>query len=65
MGYSQGDLRNMKSIAERFEMSVRTDKLSWRHHYEVALIKKVEEISIGKKGRGECRKSTLWRTKNP
>ena len=37
----------MKSIAERFQLSVRTDKLSWRHHYEVASIKLIGEIKKG------------------
>jgi hypothetical protein len=44
---SEGDLRNMKSLAERFPLSVRTDKLSWRHHYEVSSIKKTEIVEIG------------------
>ena len=44
---SEGDLRNMKSLAERFPLSVRTDKLSWRHHYEVSSIKKTEIVETG------------------
>jgi hypothetical protein len=50
---SEGDLRNMKSLAERFQLSVRTDKLSWRHHYEVASIKALVESKKGKLGYGD------------
>jgi hypothetical protein len=42
-GISKKTLREFKSIAKRFTLSVRTDKLSWRHHYEVASIKKIDE----------------------
>lgn len=45
---SEGDLRNMKSLAERFQLSVRTDKLSWRHHYEIASLKQIESSNNGK-----------------
>lgn len=45
---SEGDLRNMKSLASRFELSARTDNLSWRHHYEVASLKTIAENDKGK-----------------
>lgn len=48
LGVSEGDLRNMKSLADRFPLSVRTDKLSWRHHYEVASIKELSRDDDGK-----------------
>ena len=48
LGYSQGALRNFKSLSEQIEMSWRHDKLSWQHHYEVASIKQVEEGMKGK-----------------
>jgi len=31
-GYDYGSLRNMASIAQKFELSRRRDKLSWEHH---------------------------------
>ena len=48
LGTSEGDLRNMKSLSERFQLSVRTDSLSWRHHYEVASLKLIAEDAAGK-----------------
>jgi len=48
LGCAEGDLRNMKYIAEQFQLSVRTDKLSWRHHYEVASLKTIKETEKGK-----------------
>ena len=45
---SEGDLRNMKSMADRFELSWRHDKLSWWHHYEVSSIKKIVTNKNGK-----------------
>jgi hypothetical protein len=35
-GYDANKLRQYKSISERFEMLLRSNKLSWNHHYEVA-----------------------------
>ncbi|GAI72168.1 unnamed protein product, partial [marine sediment metagenome] len=40
LGYEQKTLREFKSLSDRFELSVRTDKVLWRHHYEVASLKK-------------------------
>jgi len=36
LGYEEKTLREFKSIAGRFELSARADKLLWRHHYEIA-----------------------------
>ena len=35
-GLNEGTLRDFKYLAGCFELSVRTDKLSWRHHREAA-----------------------------
>ena len=43
LGIDKSQLMQMKSISERFEILVRTKNLSWRHHYEVASIKKITE----------------------
>jgi len=48
LGVSQAELRQFKSLSERFELLGRTNNLSWRHHYEVASIKKIKEKEDGK-----------------
>lgn len=48
LGCDENTLRQYKSMAERFELLVRTNNLSWRHHYEVASIKTVDEPPDGK-----------------
>lgn len=42
LGIDKGTLQNLKSIADKFKFSSRDENLSWRHHYEVASIKKLE-----------------------
>lgn len=39
MQYDAASLRNIKYVAECFEMSLRNDKLEWSHHAEVASLK--------------------------
>jgi N6-adenosine-specific RNA methylase IME4 len=47
-GYDANKLRQYKSISERFEMLLRSNKLSWNHHYEVASIKLIDKKKDGK-----------------
>jgi hypothetical protein len=42
IGWAQTTLRDLKSIAERYELSLRNDKLSWNHHKEIASLKLIE-----------------------
>jgi len=42
LGYTQGALRNMKSLSDQIELSWRHDKLSWQHHCEVASLRLIE-----------------------
>lgn len=49
--FTQGTLRNLKGLSERFELSCRHDNLSWQHHYEVASIKTLAKNKKGKLGR--------------
>lgn len=46
--YDRASLKNLKSIAVSFEMSLRNDKLSWNHHKEVSSIKKTHRPEVGK-----------------
>lgn len=49
----------MKRMSELFEITHRCVNLSWKHHYEVASIKKIEEITKGKdKGKLQLSKET-------
>jgi N6-adenosine-specific RNA methylase IME4 len=41
-------LRVYKSIAERFELLTRFNNLTWKHHYEVASLKRITETKDGK-----------------
>jgi N6-adenosine-specific RNA methylase IME4 len=41
-------LRQQKSMSEKFELLARANNLSWRHHYEVASIKKLGTDKNGK-----------------
>jgi len=43
LGISYNELARQKRMAKLFEFRVRALNLSWRHHYEVASIKKLEE----------------------
>jgi len=44
----ESQLRKIKSISERFEMLLRSNNLSWNHHYQVISIKKIKEKKDGK-----------------
>jgi hypothetical protein len=48
LGYDQSKLRQYKSLSERFELLLRSNKLTWNHHYEVASLKRIEEDAKGK-----------------
>lgn len=41
----QNYLRQAKSLAEQFTLLDRSNNLSWRHHYEVASLKTIEEAN--------------------
>jgi len=42
-GYDYGSLRNMASLAQKFELSRRHDKLSWDHHAAVGGLTPAEQ----------------------
>ena len=44
----KNSLMNLKSIAERFEFSLRNENLSWNHHKEVSSLKLIEQDHAGK-----------------
>jgi hypothetical protein len=48
LGLDQGQLRNFKSISEKFELSQRYDNLAWVHHREVSSIKTIGTNAKGK-----------------
>lgn len=48
LGIDQSQLRNLKSLANTFELSQRCDKLGWTHHREVSSLKLIEEDKKGK-----------------
>jgi hypothetical protein len=43
IGKSQSELMKFKSIAERFEILLRSKNLAWNHYYEIASLKLIEE----------------------
>lgn len=43
-GYDIGSLRNMASVAACFDLSLRSDKLSWSHHVLLAPLERDEQI---------------------
>jgi hypothetical protein len=43
-GYDVGSLRNMASVAACFDLSLRSDKLSWSHHVLLAPLARDEQI---------------------
>ena len=45
-GYADGTLRDAKWVANAFEVSERTDNLSWTHHREVASLPKQERAEV-------------------
>lgn len=45
-GYSEGTLRDAKWVADQFEMSERTDNLSWTHHRHVAALPAPERAAV-------------------
>jgi hypothetical protein len=47
LGYDENKLRQYKSLSDRFELLLRSNNLTWNHHYEVASIKKTEIVEIG------------------
>lgn len=50
IGYEPQSLRFLKSMAEKFQLLMRINNLTWNHHREVASIKKLEVKSDGKLG---------------
>ncbi|GAH36692.1 unnamed protein product [marine sediment metagenome] len=44
----KASLGKLKSIAERFELLLRSNNLTWNHHYEVASLKKTYRPETGK-----------------
>ncbi len=44
-GYDAGSLRNMASVAACFDLSLRSDKLTWSHHVLLAPLERDEQIS--------------------
>jgi hypothetical protein len=44
LDYDENKLRQYKSLSERFELLLRSNNLSWRHHYEVASLKTIKEV---------------------
>lgn len=48
LGYDENKLRQYKSISEKFKLLLRSNNLSWNHHYEVASVKKLETNEAGK-----------------
>ena len=57
LGWAQTSLRDLKYIADQYEMSLRNDKLTWNHHKEVASLKTIEEDEKGKDNRTACTKA--------
>ena len=47
LGLDENYLRQQRSLADRFELLDRSNKLSWRHHYEVSSVKTIEEDNAG------------------
>ena len=43
-GYDAGSLRNMASVAACFDLSLRSDKLTWSHHVLLAPLERDEQI---------------------
>jgi hypothetical protein len=43
-GYDIGSLRNMASVAACFDLSLRSDKLSWSHHVLLAPLEREEQV---------------------
>jgi len=48
LGYDQAKLRQLKSLADNFELLRRRNNVSWSHHYEVAPLKRITENKNGK-----------------
>ena len=48
LGMEDATLRNFASLADRFELSLRRDNLSYGHHKEVQGIKTIETSADGK-----------------
>lgn len=48
LGYTEGALRNFKSISDTLELSRRRDSVPWGHHTEVASLKRITEDGDGK-----------------
>ena len=45
-GCTLREVRHSNFFLITFQLSVRTDKLSWRHHYEVASLKTIAEATV-------------------
>jgi hypothetical protein len=43
LGVDQSQLMKIKSIADKFEILLRSKNLSWNHHYEVAGLKRSQK----------------------
>lgn len=64
LGSEQSYLRKLKSLSAFFELCSRAHNLSWRHHYEVASVKKTE-IVMSAQALMEERKRVTARDKKP
>ena len=45
LGLEVAYLRQLKSLAVKYELLDRSNRLSWKHHKEVASIKRIEETN--------------------
>ena len=52
----------LKSIAERYELLLRNNNLTWNHHYEVASLKKTYRPETGKWNVKKGKKERLLRS---